>query len=226
MKKLIITMGSSGVGKTTYANELIEKNGWPCVRFDTEFDYKTKKCSLSPLIEASEKSDVVVLDGFNGWLDPCFKKVKQTFAEVELIFIYMDIDLLHEIQKAKQAQPGHDLYRKKYLYPDETINYQASVISLKTHLSGAKRVEPYATTVKILKHIDGKYEASNFIEAEKSKQESIIKYIDKIMEDVDENDAVLRIAKVLGYLDAEQYNFVKDNSTDLHKRYVELHRRQ
>lgn len=226
MKKLIVTMGTSGAGKTTYANNLMEKNGWPCIRFDNHFDWRTKKFNLGPLIEASEKSDVVILDGFGGCIDPKFEKVKQTFTDVELIFIYIDIDLLNEVQKAKQAQKEYDWYRKELLYPDETMNWQANVISLNTYLNGAKRIEPYATAVKVLKHIDGKYEAANFIEAKKSMQESIRKYIDKVMEAVDENDAALRIAKVLGYLKAERYNVAEINSTDLHRRYVELYRRQ
>ena len=173
-------MGISGAGKTTYANELVQENGWPCVRFDNHFDYKTKKFNLDSLKEAAEKSDVVVLDGFGGCIDPNFERVKQIFTEVELVFIYMDIDLLNKIQKEKQAQKEYEWYRKDLLYPDDKKNYQANVISLNSFLNGVKRITPYASTVRILRHTEGTYTDTDFYAAEESMEEAILKYIDKV----------------------------------------------
>ncbi len=191
MKKLIVVMGTSGVGKTTYCNRLIEQHGYPCVRFDNHYTYDTDKFDFRPLFEEKEKADIVLLDGFVACIDPKFERLQQMFDRIELVFLHMDIDDLHEVQKAKQAQKEYSWYRAELLHPDETLNYDANVININSFYKGFKRIAPYATEFKIFIHFPKLNEECRFAEVAspidadvpllfKNIRISILKYLDKV----------------------------------------------
>ena len=125
-KDLILITGISGSGKTT----LVDRYSCSKISNDTICIYKPLAFNFQKFkdkfLEKPEES-IFVLDAFVFQLDPDFKIFKEILGDnlrnIILICVYVDQDVLNEMQRAKKAKHGNS-----YVLPEdlETANRQRS----------------------------------------------------------------------------------------------------
>lgn len=140
MKNLIIVIGTSGSGKTTYCNRMIEGTDYPCVRFDCIYNYEKEQFDFEALEKlGNSDSNTVLIDGFVFGVDPGLENTLRIIQpdHVEIHCVYTNPEILHTCQVAKhEIEP---LYRNNTI-GNETWNRECNLTNSNSFLRAALRM--------------------------------------------------------------------------------------
>lgn len=121
--KVIIVVGITTSGKTHMCNKL----GLPTITIDDLFDYPQNIYKIEELNKSINKyknNDTILIDGYLLHVDSMFKNISNNInvTEIEIYFLYKDLELYYEAMVIKKEQLGKSYWFKYENQPDKQLN--------------------------------------------------------------------------------------------------------